>query len=58
MRRDGLPLGRAVARLASQRDVRPQQYGSGVDTYTVRNDRGLPSLERSVGAALGKLRER
>jgi len=58
MRRDRLPLGQAIARLASQGDVRPQQYGSGVDTYTVRNDRGLHSLERSVAVVLGKLRER
>ncbi len=58
MGRDGLSLTQAIQRLASQRDVRLQMSGSGVDTYRVRNDRGLHSLERSVTALVTRLRSR
>ncbi len=56
MRRDGLGLRDALARLGSQRDVCPHFRGSGVDTYTVPNRGSLRSLERRVAPIVERLR--
>jgi dephospho-CoA kinase len=56
MRRDSLSLCGALARIRSQGDVRPQSYGSTVDTYIVRNLGSLRSLERRVARLDRRLR--
>ena len=56
MRRDRLPLRDALARIRSQADVRPQSYGSTVDTYSVGNLGSLRSLERRVARLDRRLR--
>ncbi len=46
MRRERLSLRDAWTRINAQKDVRPQSYGPGVDTYSVLNCGSLRSLER------------
>jgi dephospho-CoA kinase len=56
MRRDGLRIRDALARLGAQRDICPQVKDSPVDTYTVRNRGSLRSLERGAALLAGRLR--
>ena len=56
MRRDGLRLGDAVARLRAQKGICPQLNDRGVDTYTVRNWGSMRSLQRRVERIAAGLR--
>ncbi len=48
VRRDGVTVREALARISSQGDTGPQLNGPQVDTYTVRNRGTARSLERRV----------
>jgi dephospho-CoA kinase len=56
MRRDSLGLREAIARLSSQRDVRPQLNGPAVDTYNVPNWGSARALERRIARLDRRLR--
>ncbi|HVO40484.1 MAG TPA: dephospho-CoA kinase [Spirochaetia bacterium] len=56
MRRDSLSLRDAIARLSSQRDVRPQSNGPAVDTYNVPNWGSARALERRIARLDRRLR--
>jgi len=56
LRRDGTTLGKALARMRAQPDLRPQLNGPAVDTYTVRNGGTARSLERRVTALVRRLK--
>jgi dephospho-CoA kinase len=56
LRRDRMPLRDALARIGSQRDVRPQLNGRAVDTYTVRNWGTTRSLERRLEAIVRRMK--
>jgi dephospho-CoA kinase len=56
LRRDGTTLGKALARMRAQSDLRPQLNGPAVDTYTVRNGGTARSLERRVAALARRLK--
>ena len=56
MRRDSLGLRDALARLSSQRDVRPQLNGPAVDTYNVPNWGSARALERRIARLDRRLR--
>lgn len=56
MRRDSLSLRDALARLSSQRDVRPQSNGPAVDTYNVPNWGSARALERRIARLDRRLR--
>jgi dephospho-CoA kinase len=56
VRRDGISVREAMARISSQEDVRPQLNGPAVDTYTVRNGGTARSLERRVESILRRMK--
>jgi dephospho-CoA kinase len=58
MRRDGVTVREALARISSQGDVGPQLNGPAVDTYTVRNRGTARSLERRVERILRRMKGR
>ncbi len=57
MRRDGMRLRDACARIRAQADVRPQFNDPAVDTYTVRNGGTARSLERRLQSVLRRMKD-
>jgi dephospho-CoA kinase len=56
MRRDGLSVRAAAARIRSQKGICPQSNDPPVDTYTVRNWGTARSLERRVSRLVSRVR--
>ncbi|MCX7040520.1 MAG: dephospho-CoA kinase [Spirochaetes bacterium] len=56
VRRDGITVREALARISSQGDVGAQLNGPAVDTYTVRNRGTSRSLERRVERILRRMK--